>query len=214
MISSDSNEKRLKPDLFELVLDFINPIQNSNETTAISMTQERKIINNSLYFSPELVDRLMFLLTLVEPYENIFFEQSQILRMRDTFKDKKIDLKRAPGYINNLRRAFSRANIKLATLLKFSSANMVNYTPSNDSSSMNCHNVYSKVFQVDYKLTKTSKTNKTKEIVNSHKVIPMMKTSSVLKNNSETNSNQSDLFKVWANYDRRNGIKVIHCFLC
>ena len=63
-------------------------------------------------------------------------------------KEKNIDLKDAPVYINNIRMRFNKAQQKLASILKFSSKNF--FKDSTHSNEMNSSLLYAPLQFVDY----------------------------------------------------------------
>ena len=107
-------------------------------------------------FIKQIKNRFFCLLRSLENHEHIFFTHKQILLIREGLKNSGVDMTNAPSFLKNIRLALSRANMKLASLLKFSGTNVLNSLMTTDTSSSNYHNIYSKNFLVDYSPTKTN----------------------------------------------------------
>ena len=160
-------------------------------------------LENYQFNNTEMTERLINLLALVEGVESFFLDQKEILQIRDCLKEKQIDLKKAPAYIYNLRKAFSRANAKLVSLIKMSSKDPKKYMIQTEGNSNRTHiNIYSNMFNVNY-----SRTSNVKDILNNNN----NKGTDSKTNNSPTNdcSMRGNYSNKWDKEDRNKFIKVL-----
>ena len=135
-------------DLFGLCKRFLEliPSKISTEQTELLSNYDNQEGEKGIDFS--LVDRLFALLTVIENFENLFLNNKQILSIRDMLKEKNLELKNAPAFINNIRMRFNRAQQKLVSILKFSSQNF--FRENTFSGELRGINLHSNLYYVDY----------------------------------------------------------------
>jgi hypothetical protein len=135
-------------DLYSLSTKFLDlfPSKISSEQTELLSNFDNQEKETDMDIT--LVDRLFELLRIIENFESIFLSNKQILDIRDLLKEKKINMRNAPAYINNIRMRFNRAQQKLVSILKFSSQNF--FKENTVSGDLKSTNLYSNLYYVDY----------------------------------------------------------------
>lgn len=135
-------------DLHNLCLKFLEQFPSKISTEQTELLSNYDNVERETPFEQAMVTRLFSLLRIIDNVENVFLTNKQILTIRDTLKEKNIDLKDAPVYINNIRMRFNKAQQKLARILKFSSKNF--FKDSTHSNEMNSSLLYAPLQFVDY----------------------------------------------------------------
>lgn len=135
-------------DLHDFSVKFLGLIPSKISTEQTELLSNYDNQEESPKINLALVDRLFSLLKIVENFESFFMSSKQILNIRDLLKEKKLDLKNAPNYINNIRMRFNRAQQKLVSILKFSSENF--FREQTISGELKGTNLYSNLHYVDY----------------------------------------------------------------
>lgn len=135
-------------DLHDFSVKFLGLIPSKISTEQTELLSNYDNRDEPPRVDPALVDRLFSLLAIVENFEGFFMTGKQILGIRDLLKEKKLDLKSAPSYINNVRLRFNRAQQKLVSILKFSSENF--FRQQTASGELAGSHLYSNLHYVDY----------------------------------------------------------------
>lgn len=124
-----------KPKLANLIIKFFDGFLTKYENlpNEIQSQEEEYILN--------MKNELIKILHKIESHENYFFTHKELLKIKDLLKHEKINTKEFPKYIKNSKTIFTKAHGKLASFLKFSTPNLINYTPTSEFDNSNSQNL-------------------------------------------------------------------------
>ena len=185
LISSSLNKEsilsnKISINLFEISENFLNLIPSEISTEQTELLSNYDHQEQEAKVDSSLIERLFSLLKIIENCESFFLSNNQILKIRDLLKEKKIDLKNSPNFINNIRIRFTRAQQKLVSILKFSSQNFFKEkTPSGGSKGLNLH---SNIYYVDYSPSKAQNAQEILDSQNSENISKIRFSPSPTKN--------------------------------